>query len=105
MRQNEIQGPVLIPSGPEMALTKSLIDHQAACDLELLQHPGHQALRRVAEVAPRRQLEVAEYALCIAERRQQAGHADRRMRASVEWQQQQFQMGGPAIFCGRGEAG
>ena len=56
-------------------------------------------------VAPRRHLEILQRAEIALERRQQSGQADRRMRAAVERQQQQFQMRGRAVFRGRGDAG
>ena len=57
------------------------------------------------QITPRRQLEIAERAEIALERRQQAGHADRRMCTVVERQQQQFQMRGAAVLRCRGDAG
>jgi hypothetical protein len=63
----------------------SFIHHEAARDGELAQGAGNEFLRPV-QITPRRQLEIPQRAEIVLERRQQAGEADRRMRAVVERQ-------------------
>ena len=58
----------------------------------------------MAEIAPRCQLEIPEHAVSTAEWRQQSGQAQRRVRAGIERQQQQFQMRRRAILRRRGNA-
>src|SRR6185437_12921697 len=86
-------------------LAQALIDHEATRDREFLQGAGNETLRRVSEIAPGRQLEIAQPAVSIAERRQQAGETHRHMGAGIERQQQQFEMRRRTVLRGRGDAG
>src|SRR3984893_7636538 len=86
-------------------LAQTLIDHETARDGQFPQRAGQQLLRLVAEIAPRCQLEIPQHAVVVSERREQSGQGQRRVRAGVERQQQQFQMGARAILRRRGDGG
>ena len=85
-------------------LPQALIHHEAARDGELAQGARNELLRPV-QIAPGRHLEIPDRAEVVFERRQQSGQADRRMRAVVERQQQQFQMRRRTVFRRCGDAG
>src|SRR3954447_4948112 len=88
----------------ETRLPQSLIHHEAARDLQLADGAGEEALLRRMDIAPGGERELAEHAAVGVEGRKQPGQADRRMRAGVEGEQQELEMGEVALLRRRGEA-
>src|SRR5581483_1118248 len=74
---------------------QSLIDHQAACQLQFAQRTGNEPLGGRGDIATRGHLEIAQRAVAGLEWGEDAGQAQGHVGAVAERQKQQLQMGGP----------